>query len=78
MTLSLRQLARAVEVTPGFLSQIRTGKRPLPERLKRKIEKIGAAHLLDVENAGKGDLMRSAGPKVGSQSRRAPAALHPA
>ena len=44
--LSLRKLATVLGVSQPFLSQIRTGKRPLPEALKRKVEALGAYHLL--------------------------------
>ena len=42
--LSLRKLATVLGVSQPFLSQIRSGKRPLPETLKRKIEALGAYH----------------------------------
>ena len=44
--LSLRKLATILGVSQPFLSQIRAGKRPLPEALKRKVEALGAYHLL--------------------------------
>lgn len=44
--MSLRQLAQALGVSQPFLSQIRTGKRPLPDSLKGKLEALGAYHLL--------------------------------
>ena len=44
--LSLRKLATVLGVSQPFLSQIRTGKRPLPEALRRKVEALGAYHLL--------------------------------
>ncbi len=44
--LSLRKLATVLGVSQPFLSQIRAGKRPLPETLKRKVEVLGAYHLL--------------------------------
>ena len=44
--LSLRKLATVLGVSQPFLSQIRSGKRPLPEDLKRKVEALGAYHLL--------------------------------
>ena len=40
--LSLRKLATVLGVSQPFLSQIRAGKRPLPESLKKKIEALGA------------------------------------
>ena len=39
--LSLRKLATILGVSQPFLSQIRAGKRPLPEALKRKVEALG-------------------------------------
>ena len=36
-------------VSQPFLSQIRAGKRPLPEALKRKVEALGAYHLLNTD-----------------------------
>ena len=44
--LSLRKLATVLGVSQPFLSQIRAGKRPLPEALKKKVEALGAYHLL--------------------------------
>ena len=44
--LSLRKLATVLGVSQPFLSQIRSGKRPLPEALKRKVDALGAYHLL--------------------------------
>ena len=44
--ISLRKLATVLGVSQPFLSQIRAGKRPLPEALKRKVEALGAYHLL--------------------------------
>ena len=44
--MSLRQLAKELGVSQPFLSQIRAGKRPLPEHLKEKLEAFGAYHLL--------------------------------
>lgn len=44
--ISLRKLATVLGVSQPFLSQIRAGKRPLPEALKQKVEALGAYHLL--------------------------------
>ena len=44
--LSLRQLATQLGVSQPFLSQIRGGKRPLPESLREKLEALNAYHLL--------------------------------
>ena len=44
--MSLRQIAKELGVSQPFLSQIRAGKRPLPEALKEKVEALGAYHLL--------------------------------
>ena len=44
--LSLRKLATVLGVSQPFLSQIRAGKRPLPEALRKKVEALGAYHLL--------------------------------
>ena len=43
--LSLRKLATVLGVSQPFLSQIRAGKRPLPEDLKKKVEALGAYHM---------------------------------
>ena len=43
--LSLRKLATVLGVSQPFLSQIRPGKRPIPEALRRKVEALGAYHL---------------------------------
>ena len=42
--LSLRKLATILGVSQPFLSQIRAGKRPLPDALKKKVEALGAYH----------------------------------
>ena len=44
--LSLRQLAKVLGVSQPFLSQIRAGKRPLPDALRVKVERLGAHELL--------------------------------
>ena len=44
--LSLRKIATILGVSQPFLSQIRSGRRPLPESLKTKVEALGAYHLL--------------------------------
>ena len=43
---SMRQLAKQVGVSQPFLSQIKAGKRPMPESLRGKVEALGAYHLL--------------------------------
>ena len=42
--LSLRKLATILGVSQPFLSQIRAGKRPLPDGLKTKVDALGAYH----------------------------------
>jgi transcriptional regulator with XRE-family HTH domain len=42
--LSLRKLATILGVSQPFLSQIRAGKRPLPDALKMKVDALGAYH----------------------------------
>ena len=44
--LSLRKLATVLGVSQPFLSQIRAGKRPIPDALRTKIDALGAYHLL--------------------------------
>ena len=44
--MSLRQLAKELGVSHSFLSQIRNGKRPMPDPLKEKVEALDAYHLL--------------------------------
>ena len=63
--LSLRKLATILGVSQPFLSQIRAGKRPLPDALKKKVEALGAYHLLIT--GGRGDITpgdAGAGPGV--------------
>ena len=63
--LSLRKLATILGVSQPFLSQIRAGKRPLPDALKRKVEALGAYHLLIT--GGREDILpgdAGAGPGV--------------
>ena len=49
---SLRQLAKQLGVSQPFLSQIRAGKRPMPENLREKVDALGAYHLL-IDGEGK-------------------------
>ena len=44
--MSLRKMATILGVSQPFLSQIRAGKRPMPEALRTKVEARGAYHLL--------------------------------
>ena len=48
-TISLRTLGKVLGVSHSYLSQIRTGKRPLPDSLRERLEVIGAYHLLTTE-----------------------------
>ena len=65
--LSLRKLATVLGVSQPFLSQIRAGKRPMPEGLKKKVEALGAYHLLIGDkqtsnaNIGGDDWVRTSG-----------------
>ena len=42
--LSLRKLAIVLGGSQPFLSQIRAGKRPIPEALKKNVKALGAYH----------------------------------
>ena len=44
--LSLRKLATVLGVSQPFLSQIWSGKRPLPDSLRVKIQALGASQML--------------------------------
>ena len=44
--LALRKLATILGVSQPCLAKVRRGKRPLPDALKRKVEALGAYHLL--------------------------------
>ncbi len=44
--LSMRQLAKELGVSQPFLSQIKAGKRPMPDSLREKVEALSAYHLL--------------------------------
>ena len=44
--MSLRRMATILGVNQPFLSQIRAGKRPMPNALRMKVEALGAYHLL--------------------------------
>ena len=41
---SMRQLAKQLGVSQPFLSQIKAGKRPMPESLRGKVEALGDSH----------------------------------
>ena len=43
---SMRQLAKQLGVSQPFLSQIKAGKRPMPDTLREKVEALDAYHLL--------------------------------
>ena len=40
--MSLRKMATILGVSQPFLSQIRAGKRPMPDALRTKVEALGA------------------------------------
>ena len=42
--MSLRKMATILGVSQPFLSQIRAGKRPMPNALRTKVEALGAYH----------------------------------
>ena len=42
--MSLRKLATVLGASQPFLPQIRAGKRPLPEALRRKVDTLDAYH----------------------------------
>ncbi len=63
--MSLRQLAKGLGVSQPFLSQIRTGKRPMPRALKERVEALGAYHLLITDKHG-GELGGEAPTKLGT------------
>ena len=65
--LSLRKLATVLGVSQPFLSQIRAGKRPIPEALRTKVEALGAYHLL----IGDKQISDSPGDEGAGQTRRA-------
>jgi len=44
--MTLRKMATILGVSQPFLSQIRAGKRPMPNALRTKVEALGAYHLL--------------------------------
>ncbi len=79
--MSLRQLAKQVGVSQPSLSQIRTGKRPVPEALSERLEALGAYHLLitdkqdsdtDTRPSDSGELsVRTVGGNAEGQSRTA-------
>ena len=43
---SMRQLAKGLGVSQPFLSQIKAGKRPMPDTLRGKVEALGCLSLL--------------------------------
>ena len=67
---SLRRLAKDLGVSQPFLSQIRAGKRPLPDALRVKVEALGAYHVLIGD---KQPVLPSAAPWGRSSAGRAPA-----
>ena len=50
MAMSMRQLAAALGVHVTFLPQIKNGKRPMPEHLRKKLDRMNALHLLYTPN----------------------------
>ncbi len=60
---SLRRLAKVLGVSQPFLSQVRAGKRPLPESMGERVSALGAYHLLmgDKQTLVSGDMERAMG-----------------
>ena len=46
MQKSLRQTAKILGVSHSYLSQIKNGKRPMPQQLKERLEALDAYHSL--------------------------------
>ncbi len=69
--LSLRKLATILGVSQPFLSQIRAGKRPLPEGLRRKVEALGAYHLL----IGDKQISESPGDEGAGKAKKPPSQI---
>jgi transcriptional regulator with XRE-family HTH domain len=67
--MSLRKLARQVGVSQPFLSQIRAGKRPMPEALKAKLEALGAYHLLIADKQAPDTESRVGGVRGGAEGQ---------
>ena len=62
--LSLRKLATILGVSQPFLSQIQSGKRPMPDSLKEKVEALGAYHLLITDKQPAGDSTFNGGSQI--------------
>ena len=54
---SLRQLAKVLGVSQPLLSQVRAGKRPLPESMGKQVSALGAYHLLMGDKQSGSNLM---------------------
>ena len=65
---SLRQLAKVLGVSQPFLSQVRVGKRPIPESMDKQVSALGAYHLLmgdkQIVNDSNVDLSHGQGMQV--------------
>ncbi len=66
--MSLRKMATILGVSQPFLSQIRAGKRPMPEALQNKVEALGAYHLLITDK----HISESPGDEGAGQTERPP------
>ena len=53
---SLRQIAKQLGVSQPFLSQIRAGKRPMPQHLGTRLSALNAYHLVKTEHISERDL----------------------
>ena len=67
--MSLRQVAKVLGVSHSFLSQVRNGKRPMPDGLKERLETLGAYHLLTTLSPESGNSSTNQGCGGASQAK---------
>ena len=70
--MSLRQMGKILGVSHVFLSQIKNGKRPMPDTLRERVEALGAYHLLTTEtpNTAFSDTNQRVAPGLGPGGRQ--------
>ena len=70
--MSLRQLAKETGVSHSFLSQVKHGKRPMPDTLKDKLNALNAYHLLTTPSISDTEIAIAPALQAGGQEFESP------
>ena len=71
-TMSLRLLAKETGVSHSFLSQVKHGKRPMPDTLKDKLNALNAYHLLTTPSIPDTEIAIAPALQAGGQEFESP------